>query len=104
MSRSTAIIQYVAHLHFAHSTVANTINFRISVVSIRAIIERASSSNANDTASISGPWSAAWMPYGASLQVHLLAISERISTLCAASTSWMEMVIVSSLENSTFNC
>lgn len=53
----------------------------------------------HDAVRSGGSWTAAWMPYGGTLQVHFLAVAERVAAFRATCASRMEMVVVASLQN-----
>lgn len=46
-------------------------------------------------------WTATWVPYGGTLQVHFLPIAKWITTFRAARASWVEMMIVAGLQDLT---
>ena len=73
------------HLNFTHRTIANSINFAGSIDQRCSVLRRA--------------WSTTWMPNRSTLKIHFFTITKRIAALRTASTCWMKMMIISSLED-----
>lgn len=92
------------HLHLAGSSTAHVVKATLGVSGDVAIpravligVHRGAIA-IQDGSVLGGPGAAPWVPDGPALQEHLLAIAERIATLCASSTRWVEVVVFTSLK------
>jgi len=57
----------------------------------------------HDTIGSGRSWTAAWMPYSGTLQIHFFSIAERVAAFRAARASRMEMMVVTGLQDLAAN-
>ena len=52
-----------------------------------------------DDPALAGSGATARMPDGGSLEIHLLAVPERIATFCTSGTRWVEVIVITRLQH-----
>lgn len=53
----------------------------------------------HDAIGSGGSWTAAWVPYGSTLQVHFFPVAKRVAAFRTAGASRMEMMVIAGLQN-----